>query len=112
MTEERRIETSVSKRLAKKRKSHFLASIPWNWLSRSANRPGKALHVALAIRHQSKLEKKQTISLGSRFLKELGVSKDAKGRALNCLEEEGLIHVDQKIGNNPRVTIIEIKDNQ
>ena len=111
MTEERLIETTVYKRLTQKRGRLFLASIPWNWLVRAANKPGKALHVALAIRHQGKLEKKQTISLGSRFLRELGVSKDAKARALNSLEREGLIQVDQKTGSNPRVTIIELEYN-
>ena len=110
MAEERLVETSVSKKQAARRKSQFLASIPWVWLARAAKSPGKALHVALAIRHQSRLERRKTIALGNRFLKEMGVSKDAKRRALTSLEKEGLIRKEQRQGANPRVTIVESGD--
>jgi len=104
---EKIVETATSKRIKTNRKTHFLASIPWEWIIRAAKCPGKAIHVALAIRHQAKLEKKNTISLGSRFLRELGVSKDAKARALAALEQEGIIRVEHKQGANPRVSIVE-----
>jgi hypothetical protein len=108
--EERLIETTVSRNISTKRAKHYLASIPWDWVTKAAQCPGKALHVALAIRHQVRLGKNPTISLGSRFLNGLGVSKDAKRRALVSLEQEGLIQVEQKQGNNPRVTLVECGD--
>lgn len=108
MTEERKLETTVSKNIGSKRSAQFLAAIPWSWICVAANGPGKTLHVALAIRHQSKLEKNKTISLGSRFLDELGVSKDAKARGLVYLEEKGLIRSEQKTGSNPRITVLDI----
>jgi hypothetical protein len=107
MFRERLIETSVSRNRAQKRSGMFLAAIPWGWLVRAGNCPGKALQVAVAVRHQAKLEKSKRISLGNRFLGEMGVSKDAKKRALDALEQEGLIQVERKPGNNPRVTIVE-----
>ena len=36
----------------------------------------------------------------------MGVSKDAKQRALSALEQEGLIVVEREPGRNPRVTIV------
>ncbi|GAB6057280.1 hypothetical protein [Desulfonatronum parangueonense] len=103
---QRRVETSVSLAKAAKRNKEFLAPIPLEWVTRAAVLPGKALQVALAIRHQSALEKRLMISLGNVLLKRMGVNKDAKRRALAALEQEGLITVCQKNGAKPTVTII------
>lgn len=105
--EEKLLETTVTKRIKNKRHAHYLGAVPWGWLCKAAKCPGKSLHVALVIRHQAKLEKKSVVSLGSRFLNDLGVSKDAKSRAILALEQEGLIKVSQRQGANPIVTIIE-----
>ncbi len=102
------METSVSKRLTSNRKTHFLASIPWAWVCEAAKGPGKSLQVALAIWHQTKLEKNRTISLGSRFLNDLNVSKDAKARGLAYLEGKQLIKAEHKAGSNPSVTVLDI----
>jgi len=104
------VETSVSKNLKRKRSKQFLANTPWPWLTKAALGPGKALQVALAIRHQANLEKKKTISLGRRFLGEMNVSKDSKSRALRYLMQAGLIRLEQHHGQNPSVTILEIED--
>ena len=106
MIEERRIKTSVSRERAQKRSKMFLAPVSWEWITRAGKCSGKSFQVAVAIRHQANLEKRRKISLGSRFLNEMGVSKDAKQRALSALEQEGLIVVEREPGRNPRVTIV------
>jgi hypothetical protein len=78
------------------------------WLEKAARLPGRALHVALAIRHQSDLERSPTVALRNKHCKVFGVGRDTKRRGLADLEMAGLVTVDRKPRRNPVVTIIEI----
>jgi hypothetical protein len=92
------------------RPTRFLRGpISLTWLERAARLPGRALHVALAIRHQSALERTQTVALPNKQLAEFGVDRDAKRRGLAVLEAARLISVERKAGRNPTVTIIELE---
>ncbi len=102
---ERRVDTSVSLAKAEKRKNAYLASMPLDWILRAGKLPGKAMQVAVAIRHQCRLEKQTTINLGNTLLQSMGVKVDAKRRALEVLEQEGLIKVTHHNGAKPTVTI-------
>lgn len=81
--------------------------IPWPWLTRAASLPGKAIHVGLALWHLAGMKKSRTIKLTRGPLKELGVLKDSKRRALLALEREGLISVDCPPGSNLVVTLLD-----
>jgi hypothetical protein len=79
------------------------------WLERAANLPGRALHVALAVRHQSALKRCPRVPLPNNQLAGFGVDRDAKRRGLVALETAGLVSVERKPGRNPIVTIIELE---
>jgi len=107
MIDEERLETPFTLAKKKKLQKEFLASIPLSWVCRASRLPGKSLQVALAIRHQARLERRDTVSFGNSLLNRMGVNGDAKRRALSCLEQEGLIRITRELGKKPRVTIIE-----
>lgn len=104
------VDTPTSLAKAVNKSKMFLSGpINWVWLVKAAALPGKSLHVALAIRHQCKLEKRNNISFCNTFLKDMNVNRDAKRRALAELETAGLITVHHETGKNPIVTFVESK---
>lgn len=84
--------------------------IPWSWLSRAGRLPGKALHVAVAIRFLDGFEQTGAVDLSPARLRELGVSRTAGYRALDALEGAQLVRADRHRGKAPRVMIIEISE--
>ena len=84
--------------------------IPWNWLTKAACLPGKALHIANIIWFLAGMKNKRTIKLPSKRLQDWGVSRFSKRRGLGQLEMNGLVSVERNNGRNPVVTILEIKD--
>jgi len=107
--QEQKVETEFFRTRMEMRSKRFLASIPLDWVVRAARLPGKALQVALAIHHQSKLEKRNPVALGNALLKAMDVSRDSKRRALDALEEEGLVVVERGGGRKPHVKIINVE---
>jgi hypothetical protein len=92
-----------------RRRGRFLRGpISMSWLERAAKLPGRALHVALAIRHQCNLEKSSTVALSNKHCAALGVDRDAKRRGLEAVQTAGLVIVERKPGRLPIVTIVEI----
>src|SRR5436190_17675163 len=88
--------TIVASRRAPKfaRGQRFLKGpIPWAWLMRAAQLPGRALHIGVALWFLSGLTRSFTVKLGGRPLAELGVDRHSKYRALRQLENAGLIHL-------------------
>lgn len=81
--------------------------IPLDWIGRAARLPGKALHVALALRYLAGLQKTSTVKLGAKALAALGVARDAKYRALMHLQQSNLIAVEQTPGRLPVVTLLD-----
>jgi predicted transcriptional regulator len=71
----------------------------------AAKLPGKALAVFLAVHHRVALTGEESVSLPTQTLDAMGVSKDAKARALLALEATGLIAVDRVHGHTARVRL-------
>jgi DNA-binding MarR family transcriptional regulator len=82
--------------------------IPLSWLQRAARLAGKALQVAIALRYRCGIERTLTVKLTSTLLREFGVERDAKARALRQLERVGLVAVSRNHGRNPVVTVLEV----
>ncbi len=80
----------------------------WTWLSAAARLPGRALHVAVALRLLTGMKKTRRIALSVSWLAELGLSRHAAYRGLTALEGRGLVSVDRHRGRKPLVTVIEI----
>lgn len=82
--------------------------IDWDWLAAAGRLPGKALHVAIALRLLCALRRSNTVPLSSDRLLELGVRRHAGYRALVCLEQAGLVQVTRHSGRQPRVTVLDL----
>jgi hypothetical protein len=80
--------------------------VPLNWLGRAAQLPGKSLHVGAAFWFLKGLCRTDTVTLSNGILAAFGVDRHAKYRALNCLEQAGLIRCERHTGRSPRVTIL------
>ena len=90
----------------KKGEKFLKGPIPWDWLSKASQNPGKSLNVALAIWFLSGVNRSNTVSLSGSVLRELGVKRHSGYRALKSLEGAGLISVYRHAGRNPVVTIL------
>ena len=82
--------------------------IPFNWLCRAAQLPGKSLQVALAIWFLAGLNKSATVRLGQSTLKEMGVDRHSKARALTQLMNAKLISVQCESGCAHDITILSV----
>src|SRR4051812_32415396 len=88
----------------------FIAGkIPLDWVSRACRecKSARTLATIWAIWHKRGLEgRDEDLKLTTVALKRLGVDRTAKSRALNELEELGLIRVTRRAAKNPLVTIL------
>src|SRR5262245_29612720 len=89
-----------------RRSRQFIPRVPMEWFRRACGLPGKAVVVALAAWYRSKRERSPTVILSQAGLSELGVSRQAKYRALRHLEAEGLVEVRRRGRKSPEVTVI------
>lgn len=80
--------------------------IPWSWITAAAALPGRALLVGLCIWRLVGAMKSDTISFGSSDLRQLGIDRASKSRALRALESAGLIKVAHQPGRFPKVTVL------
>jgi DNA-binding MarR family transcriptional regulator len=67
--------------------------------------PGHALALFLALHHQTALTGKPVVTLPTKLLRELGVSRDAKARGLKALEHAGLVYVSRSKGKAARIEL-------
>src|SRR5262245_2901395 len=96
------VETAALRQAMQRRNARFLKGpIPMRDIAAASRLPGKALTVFLAIRHRADLTHSIAVKLPARLMGDLGVSKDAKARALRQLEAMGLITVQRKRGCSP-----------
>lgn len=80
--------------------------ISMDWLSRAAQLPGKALHVAVAIQYLAGMNKGKPFKLTAKALAMVGVSDDATGDGLKRLEAAGLIHVARMQGQRADIRVL------
>lgn len=84
--------------------------IAWVWLSRAGQLPGRAIHVALAIRLWVGIKKTDCIVLPTGTLAEMGVTRHAARRGVQALEQAGLLRVSRSRGRKTRVQVIEVDE--
>jgi hypothetical protein len=80
---------------------------PLAWLARilPAVRASDQLAVALVLYRQCLMQRSKTVALSNGGLRELGVSRWTKLRALTLLEEAGVLTVEPRNGRSARVTL-------
>lgn len=109
------VETEIETGIGKPRRlqERFLKGpILIKHIARAANLPGGSLGVYLAIHHQTALTKKPKVTLPKGLLAQLGISRDAKARALKHLDKAGLVVVENQKGRAARVMLSPDRDPQ
>lgn len=86
---------------------HFLKGpIPLPWLEIAASLPGKSLHAGVALWYAAGLTRSRSVALSNIAGGKLGLDRNSKYRALQWLEQAGLVSVERKLGRAPIVTIL------
>ena len=100
-------ETAFSRRRRERHNGRFVRGpLPLNQVMAAARLPGKALAVWLAVHHRTALTGKQMVTLPESLLAGFGIGKDAKARALQQLEQAGLVRVERESGRTTRVGLL------
>ncbi len=80
--------------------------IPWSWISAAAALPSRTLLVGLCLWRLVGAMKSDTIFFGNSDLRQLGIDRATKSRALRALESAGLVKVTRQPGRFPKVTVL------
>ncbi len=110
-------ETEVQTNLVREsnicRRERFLKGpIPLRDIAAAARLPGKASALYLAVHHRTALTGKPSVTLPAALLVDLGISRGAKARGLNALEQAGLINVARSKGRAARIQLVHRKPNR
>ena len=92
---------------AKKRR--FLPALSEPLFDKLVSLPGKSWAVYLIVLQRSRMERTNPVALTTSRLKQSGISRMDKLRALAALEKSGLISVERRPRKNPLVTLLEEK---
>jgi len=82
--------------------------VPLNWLSRAGQLPGKSLHVGVVLWFLAGMYRTNSVALSNGVLRLFGVDRHAKYRALNWLEQAGLIEQKYHAGRSPIVILLSV----
>lgn len=107
---ERRVETETTKRIRAKRNGRFIRGpIPLPWILKVADISGAtSLKVALALLYRAGFGDDE-IKVSKLLLKDFGIPRRSAFEALESLKEHGLISINRKRGQAPRVKILQIE---
>jgi hypothetical protein len=95
----------IVSRVSKSKNKFLRGPIDWPGLTAAARLPGSALHVAVAIHFQNGFEQTGTVKLSPSVLRELGLQRHTVYRAVDELEDAGLVTVVRKRGCSPVITL-------
>ena len=99
------VPRGAGKTRGKKWEKQFIL-FPWSWLDRlKAAGRGATWRLALILVYEYWRTGGRTIKLTNTMAAEVGVSPGAKGRALDDLEQVGLIEVEKRPNRSPLVTL-------
>lgn len=96
---------AVVPRKIKKRGEHFVM-VPWSWIERLNGATGQTYRVALILLYMSWKGRGATVKLANGMLGIDGVSPRSKWRALNALEQRGLIAVERRPRRSPIIRLL------
>jgi len=88
--------------------SFLKGPIPMSWLNRAsaASKQGSALAIGIAIWHIAAMEKSHTIKLRPSVLERMNISRQARYRGLEVLQNAGLISFKNNRGQSSTITIL------
>jgi hypothetical protein len=106
MIMEREVMTSTLLRLLQRKGERFLRGpVPLEQLATAARLPGSALAVLLLIHHQTVVTQLATVRLSAGLLREFGIDRAGKARAIRALEGVGLVRVTRASGRTALVSL-------
>jgi hypothetical protein len=94
--------------LQRRKEKRYIPSLPIGQFDRACVLPGKSLAIYLLLWRQTRVEKKQVVTLTSTSLQTHGISRHQKETALHRLEAAGLIAVQRRGRRNPEVTLLDL----
>jgi hypothetical protein len=97
---------NVKAKLGHNSKRFLKGPIPWNWVIRASELPGKALVLGLCLWRLKGATRKDTVLLSNTELEPFGIDRAAKSRGLAALEKAGLIKLDRKRGRWANITLL------
>lgn len=104
------VSTRAAQPLRRERVTHWFLKgpIPWDWITRAASLPGKALHVGIGIWFWSGIKRtKKDIPVSlSRIARDFGFDHSTSSRALGALERASLITV---VRSNGRKVVVSLR---
>jgi hypothetical protein len=80
--------------------------VPWPWISRANQLPGKALMLGLLLWHHKGLRKSNTFTFCLKRAVEESIPRSTARRALRHLQAAGLITIEHRPGRALIVTIL------
>ena len=84
--------------------------VPMWWINRAAQLPGRALHVGVIVWHRAAMLRGSEVALSADVYQANGLSLSGAKRALDALEQAGLVRVTHHHGKAPRVTLVKTKN--
>jgi len=81
--------------------------IPWAWLVRAGQLPGRALHVALVLWREAGCRNSRTVPFRLALAVQFGVHPDTARRGLHALAKAGLISTRYIPGRYLEVTLLD-----
>jgi hypothetical protein len=80
------------------------------WAARAANLPGKAFHLGVALWFEAICSptRSPVVKLQRRKRDWFGMERKAFYRALESLQEAGLVHAESRKGKVPIITILDV----
>ncbi len=105
------VDTEATTRLKanrrRKRANLFVKGpLPFPWLTAAARCHPRGVEVLLVIRMLSDIQGASQVALPNGLLAEMGVTRETKRRALEALEDAGLVRVNRCPGRLPRVALV------
>jgi hypothetical protein len=82
-------------------------SVSWDWLVHAGRLPGRALHVGLLLWRSSSCQKSPVVNFRLGWGAELGLDRWATRRGLRSLEAAGLVAVQNRVGRDLLVELLE-----
>jgi hypothetical protein len=100
------VKTALVQRTKNRRARRFLKGpIPLPDIAAAARLRGKSLALFLAVHHQIALTGKPTVTVPAKLLGDFGISRSAKARCVELLEQAGLITVTRSRGRATRIQL-------
>lgn len=81
--------------------------IPWAWLLRAGQLPGRALHVALVLWREAGCKNSRTVPFRLSLALQFGIHADTARRGLHALAKAGLISTRYVPGRHLEVTLLD-----